>query len=115
MKIAEDIADTAVLSWKAKLIGFAKTSLRLGFGMLIIGYFVFYAVFGDRSISAHSAYANSLAEAQTELESLRAKRAVLNRQVQLLRPDTLNLDALEAEARKQFGYSLPNEVVILQK
>ena len=114
MTITDSTIDSAP-SWRVKLGGLAKTFVRLGFGMLIIGYFIFYAVFGDRSISAHSAYAGSLAEAQAELKSLREERAVINRQVELLRPDTLNLDALEAEARKQFGYSLPNEVVILQE
>jgi cell division protein FtsB len=49
-----------------------------------------------------------------EYDDVRAERLLLENNVKMLRPGTINADFLEERARMVLGYKSPNELIILE-
>ena len=54
----------------------------------------------------------TVAEAEEVAGALTAKREVLEHRVNLLRPDGLDRDLLEEQARKMLGYGFAGDIVV---
>ena len=81
-------------------------------GSLLVAYFAFHAVEGDRGIRAWQRLDGEVAEARAVRDRLAGEQAALDRRVAMLRPESLDSDLLEERARLILGY-VPSNAVIL--
>lgn len=79
---------------------------------LLIFYFGFQALTGERGLLAVGVRNQTLAARTAELQELRARRAELEARAQLLRDGSLSRDLLEERARSLLGLSDPRDYVI---
>ncbi len=79
---------------------------------LLLAYFAYHAVHGQRGLIAWMDLRREVAQAQRELETLEAERERLARRVEALRPGQTDADLLESELRR-LGYLRPEEVIVL--
>lgn len=75
-------------------------------------YFAFYLVFGPRGLLAWNRIQDRLHETQIVYGDLKKERESLAADVKLMRPDSLDPDMAEEQARKTLGYIAPGDVVI---
>lgn len=82
-------------------------------GALVVTYFAYGAVQGDRGILAYFALSQEISRAQTTYDELRDTRVALERRVKRLHPDSLDLDLLEERARAVLDYVRDDDFVVL--
>lgn len=79
---------------------------------LLIVYFGWQALTGDRGLLEQGARKAALAQETAELQRLQAQRHELETQVDLLRDDHLSRDLLEERAHVLLGFADPRDYVI---
>lgn len=77
-----------------------------------IGYFAYHTVQGHRSLITYVHLENEIATAHAELADAAQRRLQLERRVALLRPENIDRDILDEQARKVLGLGHADEVVI---
>jgi cell division protein FtsB len=82
-------------------------------GALVLAYFGYYAVQGDRGLLAYLRLAQEIRKAEITRDLLRSERETIERRVKLLRPDSIDPDMLDERVRATLGLSRPDEVVVL--
>jgi cell division protein FtsB len=82
-------------------------------GVGIVGYFLYHTVEGERGWVTQMHLQNETKTAEETLAKLRQERETLEHRVHLIRPESLDPDLLDEQARKALNYSKPNEIVIL--
>ncbi len=82
------------------------------FGALVVGYFLFHAVQGDRGILAWAELKQEVAAAEQTLDRLTKARRKLDSRVKLLESSNLDRDLLDERARIVAGLANPDEIVI---
>ena len=82
-------------------------------GALVVAYFVYGTVQGDRGLVAYLSLTQEMTRAESALNGLRRTRAGLEQRIALLRPESLDLDLLEERARVVLDFVNPNDYVIL--
>ncbi|WP_341749618.1 septum formation initiator family protein [Candidatus Tisiphia endosymbiont of Sialis lutaria] len=82
---------------------------------LLLAYFIFHSIYGNRGIIAYFTLNQRLEKAYSELETLRAERVELEHKVTLLRPESLDKDMLDQEVRRVLGVASPTEQVFTVK
>jgi cell division protein FtsB len=80
---------------------------------LIIGYFAFQGYHGNFGLLAQREFEQEAAALTLERDTLRAERAHWEQRVSLLRSDRLDPDLLDELARRDLGFALPNDLVLL--
>ena len=85
----------------------------LGFCALL--YFGYHTVQGDRGIIAYLRLNVQLEKTEMALIESNAQRDVLSRRVLLLRPEYLDRDMLDEQARHNLGLAHPDDLVIFNK
>ena len=83
------------------------------FGVAVIGYFAFHAVEGERGLRAYFALNLRTELALEERDALRNDRMMLERRVNLLKPESLDLDMLEERARNVLNKVHEDDFVII--
>lgn len=78
---------------------------------LLLGYFVFHCIYGNKGVFAYLKVNRKLEKAYDELKLLRAERVELEHNVKLLKTESLDKDMLDEQARKVLGIAAPNEQV----
>lgn len=78
---------------------------------LLLLYFVFHSIYGNRGILAYFTLNQQLEKSYNELEILRADRIEAEHTVKLLRPESLDRDMLDQYARKILGLASVKEQV----
>jgi cell division protein FtsB len=89
----------------------------LGFTLVIFGlvvYFGYFAIYGKHGLVNWVRLQQEISLKQGELDRVRTERAALEHRVRLLRPESVDPDLLEEQARARLGLSQPDEVVILK-
>ncbi len=81
-------------------------------GMAAVSYFAFHAVQGDRGLFSWWQIRQEIARAESALQALQAKKSDLENRVSLLRPDGIDPDLLEEQARVMFNMGRQGERVI---
>ena len=79
---------------------------------LLIFYFGYHALTGDRGLLHGAIREETLASRSLELKALRAEREDLETRVNLLRDGNLSRDLLEERARTVLGFADPRDYVI---
>ena len=80
---------------------------------LVFAYFAYGTVQGDRGLLAYFSMSMELDRAELTYQELRETRLALERRVNLLRLDNLDLDLLEERARLLLDYVRPGDFIIL--
>lgn len=100
------------------LVEFLKRSLRAAIGPVlgfcVVGYFAYHSFEGERGVHAYLRLGEQVAIARAHLDDLREDRAAIERRVALLRPDSLDRDMLDEQARALLNFARPDEIVILE-
>lgn len=89
-----------------------KLAVGYLFCVLILFYLAFHTVSGERGIFALLRESRKLDALKTEVQETKAKREVLEKKVQKLSNNSLDLDLLDEQARKVLGTTGKNEVVL---
>ncbi|MFN9356933.1 MAG: FtsB family cell division protein [Alphaproteobacteria bacterium] len=82
--------------------------------LALVGYFSYFAVFGNHGLLRWSRLQAAVEAKQAELDKLSAERLALERRVSLMRPESVDDDMLEEQARSRLGLTEADEVVILK-
>ena len=85
--------------------------LTVGLGLLI-SYFGFHALTGDRGILTTGERDATLAAKTAELQAIRSQREDLEARARLLRDESMSADLLEERARSLLGFADPRDYVI---
>jgi cell division protein FtsB len=80
--------------------------------IIVLGYFAYHAVYGRLGFISFLDIQNRIDLLAHQLEDVERQRQQLDRQVALLRPESLDPDLLDERARAALGYANPNELVI---
>lgn len=83
------------------------------FGVAVIGYFAFHAVEGERGLRAYFALNLQTELAREERDALRHDRMTIERRVNLLKPESLDLDMLDERARTILNKVHEDDFVVL--
>jgi len=79
---------------------------------LLIFYFGYHALTGDRGLLHGAIREETLASRSLELRALRAEREDLETRVRLLQDENLSRDLLDERARAVLGFADPREYVV---
>lgn len=82
--------------------------------LALLSSFAFYAVKGPRGYSYQASLEEQIDELNAENIKLADEKAALEKQVRLLRPESVDRDMLEQLARTELKMAYPNAVVVLQ-
>jgi len=81
----------------------------------MISYFGFHAFSGQRGLHARHEIDQQMVELTADLERLKADRSLWERKVALLRPERIDPDMLEEQARILLNLAHANDVVMMVK
>jgi len=81
-------------------------------GCLLLGYFVFHAVEGDRGLHAWRALDSRIEIAEARLAVLKQRREALEKKVAMLHPESIDRDLLTEQARIVLNYQGRDEFVL---
>lgn len=79
---------------------------------LIIAYFSYHMVQGDRGLFAYLKLNHEIEKAQATLQITESEKQILENRVKLLNPSELDLDMLDERSRNVLGLAHPDEIVI---
>lgn len=91
----------------------AKQILWSALGALIVGYFLYHTIQGERGWFAMLRMQHEVTTAETTLAKLQKDREELEHRTRLLKSNSLDPDLLDEKSRELLNYSKPNEIVIL--
>jgi len=95
------------------LRGYLLAVAPQAFALCLIAYFAYHAVEGGRGLRAYNELQIELDQTRAEAARVAAERAELENKVSLLRPESLDPDLLEEQARRLLNFGFPNEAIIL--
>lgn len=98
--------------------GISRLMRRFAFSLgciALIGYFSYHALHGDNGLIAWQALEQDAAQLREEIARAEARRALLERNVALMRPESLDPDMLDERARQALNYAHPNDITILRR
>jgi cell division protein FtsB len=84
------------------------------FAISLLAYFGYHLVEGERGLSAWMRLTQDLKAAQARLGGLEAERQALDNRVGLLRPEHIDRDMLDEQARATLNLAAPNDIVIFK-
>ena len=96
-----------------KAVAMVKQAAVLIIGLLLLAYFVYHTVYGRKGIITEQQLQTQLDQSQINLKNVESDRKAMERRVQGLKPESLDTDLLDEEARRQLGLTKPEEKVIL--
>lgn len=82
--------------------------------LLVMIYFGYHIVQGERGLFSWMRLRQKIAESEHHLSVIQSEKETLERQVYLLRPDSLDQDMLEERARKVLNWGHPGEIIIYE-
>lgn len=80
--------------------------------VILCVYFAFYLVFGPRGLLALQRMDATHEAKHQEYETIKTQRENLEADVKLMRPDSLDPDMADEQARKALGYAKPDEIIL---
>lgn len=96
---------------------FGRAARGWGFPLVMMSlvlYFGYFVVYGNHGLINWLKLQTAIEAKHAELDRVRGERSALERRVRLLRPESVDPDLLEEQARSRLGLSQPDEVVILK-
>ncbi len=93
---------------------YVKRALFPAFCTIVIAYFAYHAINGNRGLIAWQQLQVEMVELQSDLDTMRLERARLEQRIALLQSDNLDPDMLDQRAREILNLAHPNEIIILR-
>ncbi len=90
-----------------------KTSALPCLGVLILLYFTYHILHGERGVLSLWKLQNQLLKTETSVRITSNQKNSLEKKVRLLSPTSLDLDMLEERARLMLNYGYSEDVVII--
>jgi len=82
--------------------------------VIVLSYFAYHAVYGRHGFIAWLSLQNTVDTLEQQLAEVRGVHRMLDQQVSLLRPESLDPDLLDERARATLGLTGPDEIVIFR-
>ena len=82
-------------------------------GALLLGYFSYYAIEGERGLLAYLSLTQELRKATITRDLIHGEWDALDKRVGLLRPGSIDPDMLEERALLMLGLGHPDDVVVM--
>lgn len=82
-------------------------------GALVVGYFLYHTIQGERGWFAMLRMQHEVTAAETTLGKLKKDREELQHRTELLKSNSMDPDLLDEKSRELLNYSKPNEIIIL--
>ena len=82
--------------------------------LALAAYFGYYLIYGNHGVLNLARVQQQIELKQAELDRIRAQRLAIEHRVSLLRPESVDPDMLEEQARSRLGLTDRDEVVILK-
>ena len=92
----------------------AKVLVSPVLGLAVTGYFAYHLVEGDRGLRAWVQVTQELSLAKQTLSAVAADRAALEHKVSHMRPDHVDPDLLDLQARRTLDVVAPDEIIIME-
>jgi len=83
------------------------------FGIVVVSYFAYHTVHGDRGVYAYLQMRDRVAVAEQRLHTLQAEKHHWESRVKLLYPESLDRDMLDEQVRIMLGYARADDLVVL--
>lgn len=83
------------------------------FGIVVVSYFAYHTVHGDRGVLALLQMQDRVAEAEQRLHTLQTEKKHWDSRVKLLYPESLDRDMLDERVRIMLGYARADDLVVL--
>ena len=80
--------------------------------VMFLGYFGYHAFTGSYGLWSLDRLEGEAETLKAQVEALKAERAGIERRVAFLKPDSLDADVIDTEARMSLNLLRPDEVVI---
>lgn len=74
-------------------------------------YFAYHLVSGNKGLLAMMQLSSKLEEAHLRLDDVKMDRLKMEHKVKMLSPESLDLDLLDEQARRNLGHAKPNEII----
>jgi len=88
----------------------SKSALLFMFGAAgVLGYFIWHGLHGSRGVERVAALNMEIRQLEDRLAEIKAERLKLEHQVVLLRPESIDPDKLDEEARAVLGFVHAND------
>jgi cell division protein FtsB len=100
------------MSVRAEISKRVRASATLIGCFLIIAYFSYHMVQGDRGLFAYLKLNHEIEKAEAVLTLTESEKQKLQNRVRLLDPKELDLDMLDERSRSVLGLAHPDEIVI---
>lgn len=91
----------------------AGSYLALLLAALALLYFGYYALYGERGLLAQRKLEQEMEKTEARLQQLSLEREVLEKRTKGLRPESLDADLIDQQAREQLGLTREGEHVVL--
>lgn len=78
----------------------------------LLGYFIYHIIQGERGFISWMRLKQKVEVLEERLTSIQEEQSQLEQRVYLLRPDSLDRDMLEEQARKVLNYANADELII---
>jgi cell division protein FtsB len=82
-------------------------------GLLVLGYFAYHALHGERGVLAWLRLQNEIQKAEAMLAESSAVRSALERRSRLLRSNSIDPDLLDERVRAVLNVGRPDEIIVL--
>lgn len=82
-------------------------------GILVLTYFVYHSIEGDRGLRAWYKLDREIEMAEARVSQSRDVHAGWQRKVNTMRPDSINSDMLEEQARRLLNLVDPNAIILV--
>lgn len=94
-----------------------RATRGLGFPLVVgalVVYFGYFAIYGNHGLVNWIRLNHEIELKEADLARVKSERMALEHRVRLLRPESVDPDLLEEQARARLGLSEPDEVVIMK-
>jgi len=78
----------------------------------LLVYFVYHLIQGDRGVLAWRRLQHQIALSEARLAHIKHEQDSLERNVRLMRPDSLDADMLEEQAKEKLNFVHKDEIII---
>ena len=75
-------------------------------------YLGYHGLYGDHGLITMLRLNTEIERLEFDLAAMQEERSVLERRIMSMRPESLDVDLLEEQARAQLGFAQPNDLVI---
>lgn len=78
----------------------------------LLAYFVYHIIQGERGVLAWRRLKQQISVAELKLNTVKSEQHAMEQRVLLMRPDSLDADMLEEQAKQKLNFAYKDEIII---